>query len=555
MQRKLSLWAMQEPATKFGDLYHLLYNRDWLQTAHEHVKRNAGSNTPGYDGITMKDFDANDEQHLAALAKALKAAEYAPLPVKRAYVPKKDGTKRPLGIPAIKDRIVQEALRMILEPIFEADFSQHSYGFRPNRCTMDAVGYLGLRLTGSGGKTYNWVIEGDIKSYFAAIHHRKLMRCIQRRIKDKKILDLIWKFLRAGVMEERQYQETLAGTPQGGVVSPLLANIYLHALDRYMESYTELPPHVKVKRRKAGQANFLYARYADDFAILCNGSKAQAEDMRTELKEFLARHLRLELSMEKTKVTHIHDGFTFLGFWIERSVGQYGRRVPKIRIPDEALTKIRHKVLEALAPSTTNHSLNTKIQALNRVIGGWCRYYQYTSSPSFAFKKLGCEVFWKMAHWLGRKYKVSIPRVLEKFYRNGTYRTKTSTLKMPTEYKAKRYKVSVQPNPYVSQPGEPNRDTLTYENVVTMRLSWTGYEGERAGSADTRPEVYEHKGQHCKSCGKPLQLKEAEIDHKKPRAQFKQPKQADTWMNLQVLCKPCHARKTKVDRQVLSRMR
>jgi group II intron reverse transcriptase/maturase len=226
---------------------------------------------------------------------------------------------RPLGIPAISDRIVQEALRMILEPIWEADFSRHSYGFRPNRSTKDAVAYIGSRLA-STGRGYGWIVEGDIQSFFDTINHQKLMQLVQERIRDKKISSLVWKFLRAKIMEQGNLRHSLLGTPQGGIVSPLLANIYLHELDRYMERYTEIPKWDRSKRKGRGLANFLYVRYADDCVVLCDGTKGQAETMRQELYEFLKSELMLELSLEKTKVTHVSEGFEFLGFQIGRNI-------------------------------------------------------------------------------------------------------------------------------------------------------------------------------------------------------------------------------------------
>jgi len=219
LQRKLSLWAEQDKEHKFFDLYHLLHDKDWLRLAYEHVKQNAGSVTAGCDGINMKDWEVNLEENLHTLAQELKTGTFEPYPVRRVYIPKANGKVRPLGIPSIRDRIVQEATRMILEPIYEADFSQYSFGFRPNRCTMDAIKCI--TWSTQEHKKYFWIIEGDISSYFDRINHRKLLQLMARRIKDKKILTLIWKFLKAGVMEGKFFTDTKEGTPQGGIVTPL----------------------------------------------------------------------------------------------------------------------------------------------------------------------------------------------------------------------------------------------------------------------------------------------------------------------------------------------
>jgi group II intron reverse transcriptase/maturase len=184
----------------------------------------------------MSNFNADVDGNIQRLSEALKATTFEPMPVRRVYIPKANGKKRPLGIATIDDRIVQEALRMILEPIWEADLSPHSYGFRPNRSTYDAMTYIGKRLAGNGGDKYQWVIEGDLARYFDTIPHRRLSKAVKKRVADRDIRDLLWKFLRAGVMGQGARQATLPGTPHGGIVSPWLANIYLHTLDTYMES-------------------------------------------------------------------------------------------------------------------------------------------------------------------------------------------------------------------------------------------------------------------------------------------------------------------------------
>ena len=219
MQKKLSRWATDDPTKRFVDLYSLLCNEIWLRVAAHATLSNKGSETAGIDHMTKSNFLGDYDGHIARLRASLKAKTFTPVPVRRVYIPKPySDKKRPLGIPVLYDRIVQEALRMILEPIWEADFSPHSYGFRPNSSTYDAMTYLGKRLTGNGS-TYQWVIEGDIASYFDTIPHRRLIKAVKKKVADRDTRDLLWKFLRAGVMDRHNFSETLTGTPQGGIVT------------------------------------------------------------------------------------------------------------------------------------------------------------------------------------------------------------------------------------------------------------------------------------------------------------------------------------------------
>ncbi len=556
MQQRLSVTAAQDPAHQFEDLYSLLCHAVWLRVAHHSVNTNQGRDTAGVDGESMSHFNGNLEGNLEELRQLLQAKTFEPMPVRRQHVPKPHGGVRPLGIPTIRDRIVQEGLRMILEPIWEADFSVHSYGFRPNRSTYDAIAYIGNRLTGHGSM-YQWVIEGDIKSYFDEIPHRRFMKAVKRRVADRDIRDLLWKFLRAGVMAKGERQETLTGTPQGGIVSPLAANIYLDQLDTYMESkYLKLSEYERRKRRKQGKGNVLYVRYADDFIALCSGTRAEALAIKEELKTLLDT-MGLTLSEDKTKLTHITEGFIFLGYKVIREVGTNGRMVPKVLIPDSAITRYRHKVRRMLAPNTYKESVKAKISALNRVTNGWCQYYRVTSYPSIVFHKRGYEIFWDMAHWLGRKWELRMPAVMRKYYdqEGHTFKDGSSVLVLPTAHKAKRLLTKPWHNPYTA------KEAIVREKLIVLESLWSGNE-HRPGEMDVREETIARKGTicaingpDCESKGIPLPHGEAVLDHIILRARFKNPKDADRPGNVQIVCTNCHRAKTKTDLKVLSRMR
>jgi group II intron reverse transcriptase/maturase len=544
MQRKLSLWAEQNKEHRFFDLYHLIYDKNWLRLAHDYVKQNAGSVTAGCDGISMSIFDENLEENLQKLTEELKSETFEPNPVRRVYIPKSNGKVRPLGIPSIRDRIVQEALRMILEPIYEADFSQYSFGFRPNHCTMDAIKCI-TWSTQEHKKNF-WVIEGDISSYFDTINHRRLIKILRRRIKDDKIIRLIWKFLRAGVMERKLFRDTKLGTPQGGIISPLLANIYLNELDKYMCKYTGLSTKEKTRRREQGLANFVYVRYADDFVVLCNGTREQAEALKEELYSFLLERLQLNLSKEKTKITHLNNGFNFLGFRIKRHQGHNGMKT-KVLVPIEAVRRLRDKIKIVTNPTTHQDSVNSKILAINRIINGWCHYYQYTSKANTLFNRIDHEVFWKVAHWLGRKFRLTMPQVMKRYRQGNTFATKEYRLMEADQLKTLTYKKRfLKPNPYTTQENI-KREELPHDTY------WTGHE-PRPGMEDLRPIVFERDGYICQMCDKPITTHTAQVDHIRPVRRFKRPVEANNLGNLWTLCTPCHNDKTKSDRQMESRM-
>lgn len=549
MQRMLSLKAEKAPDHKFGDLFGLILRPEWLLQAHDHVARNTGSKTAGCDGIVMSDFDRDMERNMDLLRRTLHDGSYRPLPVRRVQIPKGNGKLRPLGIPSVRDRIAQEALRMALEPIFEADFRQTSYGFRPNRCTIEAIEHVRWYMQES--LKYLWIVEGDIASYFDTIHHRRLMKLLRRRVADQKVLDLIWGFLRAGVMERKLFKPTAEGTPQGGIISPLLANVYLHELDVYMEKYTALPQKEKTRRRESGLANFIYVRYADDFVVLCNGTKGQAEDMREELRKFLSDRLKLTLSMEKTKVTHADEGFKFLGFWLERRRRTAdGKRSVRIRIPKEAVRKHKERLRYALERDTFSDSVQAKVMALNRLVGGWCRYYQYTSGATWKLNRISTRYFQWLAQWLAGKHRTTVRSIAIRYYDGHTFVGPGWRAVLHSDFRGKRWVHNRPiPNPYTA-PGPLVREELLDERP------WTGTE-LREGWMDLRRQIIERDQYTCQwpCCKEAVTLKTARLDHKNPRSWYERPQDADNAKNLWTLCVYHHRIKTMLDRQRESRMR
>jgi len=547
MQRKLSLWAEQDQGRKFYGLFDLIRDMDWLHVAYDKVATNAGSKTAGCDGIAIGDFAENLEGNLRAIRETLAGGTFEAYPVRRVYIPKANGKQRPLGIPSIRDRIVQEAVRMVLEPIYEADFLQNSYGFRPCRRTMDAIKHI-LWYT-HDIKKFHWVIEGDISAYFDTINHRKLIQLLRRRVDDEKLLNLIWGFLRAGVMERKLFKDTNLGTPQGGIVSPLLANVYLHELDKYMEKYTALSGKEKTARRKGRQANFTFVRYADDWVALGNGSKGQAVALRDEIAHFLSTELHLTLSMEKTRVTHINDGFDFLGFHIRRSMGQKGMTT-KVLISEKGLRRHQETLVAALSPSTHKEGFATKILALNSIIAGWCRYYQYVSNASTEFHRLSYRLHWLVVHWLGGKNQISAAEVHKRFCASKQFNVGEIVLRPHDEFHSRRYMERfVKPNPY-TRPEEPD---LAREELPDS-APWLGGEGNRAGMSDLRRVIIERDGFRCQRCNVIVGYSNAQVDHKRPVRFFKRSEDAHKVENLETLCKPCHDYKTEKDRQMESRV-
>jgi len=352
-------------------LYDKVYRADLLQHAYNLARSNKGA--PGIDGVSFAALEAEEgvEQFLAGLAGEVKNRTYQPMPVRRVMIPKPDGTQRPLGIPTIRDRVMQMAVKLIIEPIFEADFCDCSYGFRPKRSAHNAIDDVADAL--HKGRCH--VIDADLSKYFDTIPHAKLMAVIAERIADGGILHLIQQWLKAPVVEKgKDGKERISGgkgnrrgTPQGGVISPLLANLYLHLLDRIWERHG-------LEEKYSARL----VRYADDMVLLCAKGTERPLSMLTYLLE------RLGLKLNETKMQTVNawmQGFDFLGYEIRiRRSSRSGKRYPHVQPGKRAVKRIKAKLTELTGRRLTPIPLPAVIQRLNQSLRGWTGYFDYRNS-------------------------------------------------------------------------------------------------------------------------------------------------------------------------------
>lgn len=538
-QHSLAIKAKYSSEHQFDHLYRFICRSEWIETALKAVLSNIGARTAGIDGMTKKTLasETAQKEFVRELQAELKSKQFRPMPVRRVYIPKANGKQRPLGIPTLKDRTVQMLLKMVLEPIYESDFLNCSNGFRPQRRTQDCIALLDSYI--NRRNKYYWVIEGDIKAAFDSIHHRILLDLMAKRIADNRLLKLVERFLKAGIMEGCLFKRTNIGTPQGGICSPLLANIYLHQLDLYWWSkYGNLNRKEKERRRVKHQGNCALIRYADDFLLLTNGSKAEAMRLKDEIKTFLEEELALKLSEEKTHITHVNDGFDFLGFHVQRYVSAHDRPKVLVTPASENLKKLKHKIKEMTKRKHFQDSPLLKFSALNAVLRGWINYYRHSNAKGVA-KDLDFWVNQRLFTWLAKRHKLPSRRIIKMYklredgrrfnlgIRNGE---KYLFLYRLSDLPLTKYRSRSPENPYIQ--GEWTTG-ITLADLALPEQVWKG-NARNTQWRELKEAIKAERGAKCELCGSTDNLDLHHIIARRTKG-----KSVDE--NLQLLCRQCHA--------------
>lgn len=414
IQTKLHQRAVDDAGRRFDDLFNLVADPAFLMVAWDRVRGNRGARSAGVDGVQPRSIVFGEAAFLAGLRHQLKSGEFAPLPVRQRMIPKANGKLRSLGIPTASDRVVQASLKLVLEPIFEAGFRPCSYGFRPRRRSHDAIAEIHMLATNE----YSVVLEGDITACFDEIDHAALLGRVRDRIGDRRVVALVKAFLKAGVLsEDGVTRDTKMGTPQGGILSPLLANIALSVLDDHFAETWEREMgtrHLRERRRHHGGATYRLVRYADDFVVMIAGTKAHAEDLKIEVAAVLAT-MGLRLSSEKTMIVDIDEGFDFLGFRIQRQTQRGSNKRYVYTWPSKkSLTSIKAKV-KTITKQGTNQPLSAVLRQLNGVLRGWTTYFRHAvSKATFAYVH---QFTWlRVVRWLRRKHRRANWKFLRRRY-------------------------------------------------------------------------------------------------------------------------------------------
>lgn len=572
--------AAADPLKRFDGLHRIVRQESLLTVVWQRIQSNTGSNTPGIDRQIRADITP---QTIYDLAQELGENRYEPQAVRRTYIPKKNSTKlRPLGIPAIRDRIVQGAIAQILEAIYEPIFRDSSYGFRPKRSTIHALRQMATAY--KAGAT--WVIEGDLVKCFDSIPHGVILNCLRKRIKDEGFIDLIRRMLQAGVMEDATYTRTYSGTPQGGLCSPILCNIVLHEFDCWMENHWQAnklqttqeqqkranPEYARHKRNlvrwraqlagripmgrqteaglkaKIKQAlhersrlpcylprkAIYYCRYADDYTLVLNSySKAEAQQLKEAMASWLQQYLGLTQHPEKTHITHWSNKFRFLDYNLQGRRNPNGTHWLQLTIPTEAEHSVIQKAKQ-LCGYTQIPELDL-FMSVNALMRGWTQYYRYASNATSRFGKLTGVVYWLTAHYLGRKYRRSIKDIMRTHYSRDP-KTKKQAL-------------------YVTQPdGKPlfiwnkhpkwcsilTGQVYTHDTRPITMTAWAG-----GHSYQQRTNQLQEHDNRCQECGRTIPG--LRVHHPNRLAKRPQPKQGPQPIiqsaeeqHTKLLCSDCH---------------
>ena len=538
-QRSFATKALRQPTHRFDHLYRIICQREWIETALEGVLANKGARTPGIDGLTKEDV-AMESARLAlvrAIEQELRDRSFRPSPVRRVYIPKGNGKQRPLGISTLKDRVVQMLIKMVLEPIWENDFLNCSNGFRLGRRTMDCIALLDSYI--NERNKYFWVIEGDIRGAFDNVCQKILLDLLAERVVDSRLLELIDRFLKAGLMQGQLFHRTDTGVPQGAICSPLMANVYLHQLDWYWwRHYGSLDRKVKERRRQAQQGNCALIRYADDWLLLTNGSKQEAYRLRDEFQSFLMERLKLELAVEKTHVTHVNDGFEFLGFHVRRYLSGHDRPKLLVMPSDKAQQRLKARIKEMTARRRFRDSPLLKFGALNAVLRGWITYYRHSNAKETA-KALDLWVNQRLFRWLQKRHRLNARRILT-MYQHRENGTRNNLAIQNGEQRLFLYRMSDQPiTKYWSR--KPPNLYLTGEGVTQIEppeaplpdYIWLGNAENNEQWREIKAQVKAERGAKCERCGSPVNL---DLHHRKAKRYGGR----DTIDNAELLCEPCH---------------
>ena len=526
------LFPVDKYAGRIRNLMDLLHQPQWIAAACDRVLERSRGKAAGVDRVTSGDFERNRRVELERLRLELKHGTYRPQPLRRVMIPKANGKLRGLGIPCLRDKIVQEAIRMALEPIYEAEFHDSSYGFRPNRSTHHAV----FRCQQMMQKGFTWVIEGDVKACFDEISHQAILGCLREKVMDNLFLDLIQRLLKAGVNIDGVVHPTEKGVPQGGVVSPLLANVVLNKLDWFLHAQGR---HGQARDRtsRTGRPNVRFARYADDWCVfVTRGSKRFAETLRGRIAEFLTSHCGVSLSMEKTRITHVRDGFDFLGFHLQFGIGQRGKFVPKIKVPRKALSQVVRRLNEAMRWRPLQESGTARIVRGSAVVLGWSNYYKIAHDFSRAANWVDYQAFWIAVKALCRKFDLSTAQCLRK---HGTGLGFSVHNVVPLKRAQDLQMVWRQEAPAPYRPG-----TGSYLDDVDWEVELRLYDRRRPGSMDFKVFALFRDGNRCRQCGTRVTYENSEADHITPIHRFASYRQAHVLENVQTLCLVCHKEKT-----------